>query len=239
MLKEKILLTVCARGGSKGVANKNIRLLCGEPLIAHTIKQAKSWGRADKIICSTDSRKIAQIAEDSGATVAFMRPTHLATDKTGKLAVLKHALKAMEKIDKTKYPILVDLDVSAPLRHIEDVEGAYQLFLQKKAHSVVSVTKARRNPYFNMLELKPTGLAVLVKQSSKAFLRRQDVPPIYDMNASIYVYARDFLLNPKTKTCLSKKTFVWEMPESSAFDIDSEFDFQLIEFLVSKGNVNL
>ncbi len=239
MLKEKILLTVCARAGSKGVKNKNIRQLCGEPLIAHTIRQAKSWGRADKIICSTDSLEIADIAKQCGADVPFMRPADLADDTTGKLEVLQHTLKTVEEQDDVVYSTLVDLDVTAPIRRVEDIEGAYQLFLSRQADSVASVTKARRNPYFNMLELQSDGSVKLVKTPLKPFLRRQDAPVIYDMNASIYVYARDFLLNPKTKTCLSNKTFVWEMPESSAFDIDGELDFQWIEFLVNKGVVKL
>ena len=142
---DKILLTVCARGGSKGVKNKNIRSLCGEPLIAHTIKQAKSWGRADRIICSTDSQDIAQIARQYAADVPFIRPDQLATDTMGKLAVIQHALKTIEQQDKTQYAIIVDLDVSAPLRQVSDIEGAYQLSLQHQADSVVSATKARRN----------------------------------------------------------------------------------------------
>lgn len=239
MAADKILLTVCARGGSKGVKNKNIRLLCGEPLIAHTLKQAKSWGRADKIICSTDSPEIAQTAQRYGAEIPYMRPEQLATDTMGKLAVLQHALKTMEEQGKMQYTTVVDLDVTSPIRQVSDIEGAYQLFLQHQADSVVSVTKARRNPYFNMLELQPDGFVRLVKSPDQPFLRRQDAPVIYDMNASIYVYQREFILNPRTTTCLSEKTLVWEMGEWSAFDIDSEVDFQLIELLVSKGVVQL
>lgn len=239
MAADKILLTVCARGGSKGVKNKNIRLLCGEPLIAHTLKQAKSWGRADKIICSTDSPEIAQTAQHYGAEIPFMRPDQLATDMMGKLAVLQHALKTMEEQGKMQYTTVVDLDVTSPIRQVDDIEGAYQLFLQHQADSVVSATKARRNPYFNMLELQPDGFVRLVKSPDQPFLRRQDAPVIYDMNASIYVYQREFILNPRTTTCLSEKTLVWEMGEWSAFDIDSEVDFQLIELLVSKGVVQL
>ncbi|MCB9757515.1 MAG: acylneuraminate cytidylyltransferase family protein [Candidatus Omnitrophica bacterium] len=239
MAADKILLTVCARGGSKGVKNKNIRLLCDEPLIAHTLKQAKSWGKADKIICSTDSADIAQIAQQYGAAVPFIRPDQLATDTMGKLAVLQHALKTVEEKDKMQYTTVVDLDVTSPIRQVSDIEGAYQLFLQHQADSVVSATKARRNPYFNMLELQADGFVKLVKMPSVPFLRRQDAPVIYDMNASIYVYKREFILNPATKTCLSEKTLAWEMGEWSAFDIDSEVDFQLIELLVSKGVVKL
>jgi len=239
MAADQILLTVCARGGSRGVKNKNIRHLCQLPLIAHTLKQAQKWGRAAKIICSTDSKDIAGIAGKYGAEIPFMRPGELASDTAGKLAVLKHALKTMEEKEKKEYSILVDLDVTAPIRKVSDIEGAYQLFLKHQADSVVSVTKARRNPYFNMLERHSDGFVKLVKTPEKPFLRRQDAPAIYDMNASIYVYDRKFILNPRTTTALSDKTLVWEMDEWSAFDIDSEVDFQLIEYLVTKGIVKL
>ncbi len=202
MANKKILLTICGRAGSKGVKNKNIRSLCGVPLIAHTINQALKWGRADKIICSTDSPAIALAAEQFGAQVAFMRPAHLANDTTGKLAVLQHALKTMEELDQTQYPILVDLDITAPVREVRDIEGAYRLFLKHQADSVVSATKARRNPYFNMLELQKSGLVKLVKTPIKPFLRRQDAPIIYDMNASSYIYSRNYILDSKTKTDL-------------------------------------
>ncbi len=239
MPKAKILLTVCGRGGSKGVKNKNIRILCGQPLIVHTLRAAQNWGRANKIICSTDSPEIAQVARQYGAQVPFMRPADLATDSMGKLAVLQHALRTVEEQDKTVYSIIVDLDISAPIRRVSDIEGAYQLFLSRPVDSVVSATNARRNPYFNMLEAQQDGFVKLVKTPVKPFLRRQDAPAVYDMNASIYIYDREFILNPQTKTCLSDKTLVWEMQEWSAFDIDSEVDFQLIEFLVNKGVVTL
>src|SRR5690348_11926756 len=92
-----ILLTIAARGGSKGVKDKNIRPLCGLPLIAHTINQAKRWGKAKRIICSTDSEAIADVARQYGAEVPFIRPADLATDTAGKVGVLRHALKAMQE----------------------------------------------------------------------------------------------------------------------------------------------
>src|SRR3989338_9811887 len=115
-----ILLTIAARGGSKGVKNKNIRFLAGMPLIAHTILQAKQWGKAAKIICSTDSKEIAEVARSYGALVPFTRPAELAQDTSGKIDCLRHALKTMEQMDQTKYDVLVDLDATAPLRKISD-----------------------------------------------------------------------------------------------------------------------
>lgn len=237
--KEKILLTVAARGGSKGVKNKNFRPLCGIPLIAHTIMQAKQWGRAERIVCSTDSEEIASVARQYGADVPFMRPAELATDVSGKVEVLRHALKTVELDTKTHYTIIVDLDATAPVRKVSDIEGALQLFLEKRPKTVFSVVPARKNPYFNMVELDDENRAVLVKALDSTVKRRQDAPRVYDMNASIYVYDRDYLLDESTRSAISDRSFAFVMDELSAFDIDSEVDFQFIEFLVSKGAVAL
>lgn len=238
MKKENILLTIGARGGSKGVKNKNIRLLQGKPLIAHTILQAIAWGKADKIICSTDSAEIARIARESGAEVPFMRPDELSGDTTGKVEVLRHALLSAESIYKTRYSIIVDLDATAPVRKISDIDGALSLFLEKRPKTLLSATPARKNPYYNMLEITPAGFAV-VSKSAGLFTRRQDAPKVFDANASLYVYDREFLADPNNKSVLTDRTLIWEMDEFSAVDIDSELDFQFIEFLVSKGLVKL
>jgi len=125
-----IFLTIAARGGSKGVKNKSIRKLCGKPLMAYTIEQAKRWRRANRIVCSTDSEAIAEVARYYGAEVPFMRPLQLATDTSGKIDVLRHAWIESERIYHEKYEILADLDVTAPVRTIADIEGAYQMFLK-------------------------------------------------------------------------------------------------------------
>ncbi len=239
MDKEKVLVTIAARGGSKGVKNKNIRNLCGAPLIAHTIMQARKWGKADRIICSTDSDIIASTAKKYGAEVPFIRPVELATDNVGKLEVLRHALKAMEKQSGEEYAIIIDLDTTAPLRKISDIDGAYKLFVDKWPKSVFSVTPCRRNPYFNMVEVDPAGYAILVKTRGSTFERRQDAPKVYDMNASIYVYDRGFLLDENVKSAVSDRSLIWVMDRLSAFDIDEEIDFKFVEFLVSEGLVSL
>ena len=239
MAKEKVLLTVAARGGSKGVKNKNIRELCGFPLIAHSILQAKRWGRADKIVCSTDSPAIAEVARRYGAEVPFLRPAELAGDTAGKIDVLRHCLQTIEVGSGAKYDVIVDLDATAPIREVADINGAFELFLARRPKSVFSVTPARKNPYFNMVELGPDGYAGLAKRPGDSVKRRQDAPRVYDMNASIYVYDREFLLDRSAVTAVTDRSLIWEMSELSAFDIDHESDFQFIEFLVAKGLVRL
>lgn len=235
--KENILVTITARGGSKGVKNKNIRELAGVPLIGHTIMQAKRWGRADKIACSTDSEEIALVAQKYGAEILCMRPAELATDTAGKIDVLKHLVRFVEDQDKRHYHVIVDLDPTAPIRKNEDLEGALRLFLDKRPKSVFSVTPCKKNPYFNMVEMDNSGFAVVSKKPASPVLSRQTAPKVYDMNASIYVYQRDYLLNDKTRSALSDRSLIWVMDEISAFDIDRESDFQFIEFLIAKDLV--
>lgn len=238
-MDKKILVLIAARGGSKGVKNKNIRNLQGKPLIAHTVGQAIRWGKADKIVCSTDSEQIAHTAKKYGAQVPFMRPGNLAGDKTGKIPVLRHALIEAERIYKTRFDIIIDLDATAPVRSIDDIEKALKIFRESKAKSVFSVTHCHKNPYFNMVEAGNNGFVHLVRKPKVPFVRRQDTPAVYDMNASIYVYSRRYLLDEKTTTAISERSAIFIMDEWSAFDIDRESDFQFIEFLVKKGLVKL
>jgi len=224
----KILGTICARGGSKGVKNKNIRELNGKPLIAHTIEYFKKWGKADRIICSTDSKELAEIAEKYGAEIPFMRPANLASDTAFKINVIQHIVKFVEENSKTNYDIIVDLDPTAPLRKKRFLNEALTKFLESDANNLYSVCSARKNPYFNIVELDKNGYAHLCKQSN--VVRRQDAKPVYELNASIYIYKKDFLL--KTNSLHSNKTIIYEMPDIASIDIDSELDFKFVEFLL-------
>ena len=123
----KILCTICARGGSKGLKEKNTRLLLGKPLIAHTIEIAKKWKKFDDIALSTDSEEMIEIAKSYGIIVPFKRPPKLSGDDIGKVEVIKHLVKFL--IDKNKeYDTIIDLDVTSPLRTLEDIENAYKKF---------------------------------------------------------------------------------------------------------------
>lgn len=235
---KNLLITICARGGSKGVKRKNIRHLNGFPLIYYTIKQAKDWNKAKNIVVSTDSEEIANIAKKYGAEVPFMRPKKLASDTTPKLSALRHALLKSENFYKERFDFLMDLDVTAPIRKVQDLENAYKLFLKKNPQTLFSVVNARRNPYFNMVEEEKNGRVVLSK-NGKSFTRRQDAPKVYDMNASIYIYERNYLLNEKNNSPISKNSIAYVMDEISRTDIDSEIDFKYIEFLVKEGVIEL
>lgn len=239
MKSDNVLLTICARGGSKGVKNKNIRLVGGIPLIAYTIRQAIAWGKAKHIVVSTDSKAIAGIAKKYGAETPFLRPQKISGDTSAKILAIRHALIQAERMYKETYDVVIDLDATSPIRTPEDIESAYRIFLQKRPSAVFSVTEARKNPYFNMVEKDKRGNIVLCKPSAKKIMRRQDAPVVYDMNASIYVYDRSYILSPSTSTVISDNNAVYVMKDVSAVDIDREIDFQFIEFLVSKGIVQL
>ncbi|HBW21929.1 MAG: hypothetical protein A2X28_01975 [Elusimicrobia bacterium GWA2_56_46] len=229
----KILVTIAARGGSKGVKNKNIRELCGKPLIAYTIEQSLKWGKASKVLVSTDSREIAETAKRFGAETPFLRPPELSTDTAPKVPVIRHAWREAENLYGETYDFVVDLDATAPLRRIADIEAALKTAMEKKSSTLFSVVPAHKNPYFNMVELDRDGYARLCKKLSESVKRRQDAPKVYDLNASIYVYSRKFLLGDSL-TVFTEKSAVHVMDELSGVDIDSELDFKFVEFVIKE-----
>lgn len=231
-----LLITICARGGSKGVKNKNTKELGGKPLILYTIDQAKKWGKGSHIIVSTDSEEIAKIAYDFGAEVPFMRPAELASDSASKISAIKHALISCEKIFGEVYDFVMDLDVTSPIRTAEDLENAYNLFLEKKPKTLFSGVLAHRNPYFNMVEEFEDGKVRLCKEGN--FVRRQDAPKVYDMNASMYIYDREYLTGDNISP-ISDNSIIYQMDELSRIDIDSELDFKFIEFLIKEDVISL
>lgn len=229
----KILVTICARGGSKGVKNKNIRMVAGKPLIQHTIDLAKQWKNAGKIVCSTDSGDILKIAKDCGIDVPFIRPPELSDDGAGKVDVIRHALKQCELLYDMNFDLVVDLDVTNPLRTVSDLDNCFEIFLAKHPDVLFSVVEAHRNPYFNMVEIDESGSVKLCKSYSEQFSRRQDAPKVYDLNASIYFYDRNFLIDPANTSIFStKKIEVYVMDGYSGVDIDTELDLNYVDFLM-------
>jgi len=229
-----VLCTICARGGSKGVKNKNIKLLHGKPLIAYTIEQAIASKLFDNVVISTDSDQIAEAATQYGAEVFFKRDAHLSSDTAGKLDVIKDALLKSEEYYGKKYKYHVDLDATAPLRSVDDIVNAFQQFLKHKNDNLITAMPSRRSPYFNLVELDDKGIVGLSKQLKTAVVRRQDAPKTFDMNASIYIWTRENLL--KSDTLFSDKTGLYIMPEERSIDIDAELDFEFVEFLMRKSH---
>jgi CMP-N-acetylneuraminic acid synthetase len=234
-----ILVVIAARGGSEGVKHKSIRVLNGKPLIAYSINQALGWEKTTKLVVTTDSKDIAEVARNYGAEVPFLRPKELAESTTPKIPVLRHAFRESERIYGIRFDMLVDLDVTAPIRKVEDLDNCLEIFLKESPKTLFSVVVARKNPYFNMIERKPDGYAKLVKLGEAPVVRRQDAPKVYSMNASIYFYSREFMLNDRCEIPVTDRSSFYIMPDESGIDIDSEMDFKYIEFLIKEGVVNL
>jgi CMP-N,N'-diacetyllegionaminic acid synthase len=227
-----ILCTICARGGSKGVKNKNIRLLNGKPLIAHTIEQALASNLFDNVVISTDSDQISEVAKKYGGEVFFKRDEVLSSDTAGKLDVIKDAFIKSEAHYGKKYKYHIDLDATSPLRDVADITESFKQFLKDKNENLITGMHSRRSPYFNLVELGESGSIGLSKTLESPVVRRQDVPQTFDMNASIYIWTRDALLNQTT--LFDQSTGLYVMPEERSIDIDSELDFEFVEFLMEK-----
>lgn len=231
----KILCTICARGGSKGVKNKNIKSLLEKPLIAYTIEQALESGLFEHIVVSTDSDAIATISQEYGAEIFFKRSEAMASDRAGKLDVIRDAFVRSEAHYDTQFDYLVDLDATAPLRIVEDIVKALKQFIQNNNDNLITAMPSRRSPYFNLVEVDKKGKVSLSKKLDESIVRRQDTPKSYDMNASIYIWKRHIILNENS--LFLENTGLYVMPEERSIDIDTELDYKFVEFLMKEKNV--
>ena len=227
----KILCTICMRGGSKGVPNKNLRKLNGKPLLAYTIEQAIKANFFEHIVVSTDSEEIAKLSAFYGAETWYKRPAYLGTDQMSKIPVIKDLHAKSENYYSQTFDIIMDLDVTSPLRDVEDIINSYHLFRNEKSDNLITACPARRNPYFNIVE-KVGNQVKVVKELPTSIIRRQDAPPVYDMNASIYIWKRKVLMSEQS--LFSRKTSIFLMPEERSIDIDTPLDWDLVEFLIKR-----
>ncbi|KWX85126.1 flagellar modification protein B [Paenibacillus riograndensis] len=228
------ICTICARGGSKGVPNKNIKSLAGKPLISYSIDQAKQSKMFDYIAVSSDSKEILELSNDAGADFLIQRPEELASDTSAKLPVIRHCVLEVERQLNTTFDIVVDLDATSPLRLSIDIINALKLIEPDEVTNVITGMRSRRSPYFNLVEINDEGYAVISKTLPGAIYRRQDAPKCYDMNASIYVWRRDILLNERNNSVFNPTTVLYEMPEERSVDIDSLLDWRIVEMLMAE-----
>ncbi|MEM6376692.1 MAG: acylneuraminate cytidylyltransferase family protein [Bacteroidota bacterium] len=229
------LVTICARGGSKGIPGKNIRALNGIPLIGYSIKVAQEFATKFKadIALSTDSMEIKQIAAEFGLSTDYIRPNEFAHDKAGKIGAIDHVLAYSEKQHQKTYDFVLDLDVTSPLRNLADLEQALeQLQANQDAYNLFSVNPAARNPYFNMVEDTGDGYVQLVK-SGKLIKSRQEAPKVYDLNASFYFYRRSFFTSSQPGA-ITNKSLVYVMPHI-CFDLDEPIDFTIMELMLREN----
>ena len=228
----KRLCTICARGGSKGVPNKNIRPIGGKPLIVHSVLQAQLSGLFEAIAVSSDSPEILDISKKYGADYSIVRPQDLASDSAPKLPAIQHCVNEVERISGKNFDVIVDLDVTSPLRLTKDIEGAVRLLEEKNVSNVITGCPARRSPYFNLVERDEDDYVRLSKPPEQIITRRQDAPECFDMNASIYVWKREGLIG--RKSIFNADTLLFVMPEERSIDVDHEWEFEYVEFLFNK-----
>ncbi len=158
----------------------------------------------------------------------------MSSDTAGKLDVIKDAFVRSEAYYGKQYDYLVDLDATAPLRSVDDIKNAFAQFLQENNDNLITAMPSRRSPYFNLVEVSVDGKVTLSKKLDSSIVRRQDAPKSYDMNASIYIWKREVLLGQKS--LFLEKTGLYVMPEERSIDIDTELDFEFVEFLMRKKN---
>lgn len=219
-----VLAVITARGGSKGVPDKNIRQVDGRPLIAWSVEQAKASRLLDRVILSSDSPKIIAAARNAGCDVPFTRPAELATDEVGTIDVLRHAMAQVPRHD-----YLVLLQPTSPLRQAADIDAAIRLCHEGGVSTCVSVCEAGKSPYW-MFTLEAGGRMkrILPKPAGS---RRQDLPVFHVLNGAVYVARWEHLAGGGD--FVTEDTVGYEMPAARSIDIDTELDFRILELLIS------
>lgn len=226
---------IFARGGSKGLPGKNIRIFAGKPLIAWAIEHAHAAQGIRRVIVSTDSDEIAEVAIRYGAEVPFMRPSHLAKDDSPEWLSWRHALEFIRNDEGSLPDAMVSIPVTAPLRQSGDIERCLELFSKGYSDVVITITEADRSPYFNMVTENSDGSMRLVISPKSEIVRRQDVPVVYDITTVAYVVKPEFVFS--SDAIFKGRVHAIHIPKERAIDIDTLLDFRIAESLL-KGQSN-
>src|SRR3954454_2321560 len=225
-----IIGAICARGGAKRVPRTILRLLDGLPLLVHAIRCARACRSLDRVVVSTDDEEMAEVALRNGAEVPFLRPAALAQDDTPKWPVFRHLVEGWEQQTGETVQALIDLDTGVPLRQPSDVEGCVGQLVAGEADVVVTAYEAERNPSFNMVEVEANGRARISKPTGAPITRRQAAPAVYSLSPSVFAIRRSALWDYEHWSESRFEIFV--VPRERALDIDSELDFQFVQFLL-------
>jgi CMP-N-acetylneuraminic acid synthetase len=223
---------IFARGGSKGLPGKNIRPLAGKPLVAWSIEHARAVQRIQRVIVSTDSQQIADVARQYGAEVPFMRPEELARDTSPEWLAWRHALNYLLETDGNLPDVMVSIPTTAPLRLPLDIENSLDEYEKGGVDMVITVTDAHRNPYFNMVKENVDGTVGLVIPPQAALTRRQDTPTVYDMTTVAYVVNPGFVMTHQST--FDGRVRAVHVPLERAIDIDTLMDFRVAESLIAE-----
>ncbi|MBK8188031.1 MAG: acylneuraminate cytidylyltransferase family protein [Cellvibrio sp.] len=228
----KAIAFIFARGGSKGLPQKNIKLLDGKPLIKYSIEVALSSVDIERVFVSTDDIAIATVARESGAEV-IMRPNELATDTSPEWLSWRHAIEYVQKA-YGNFDLFVSLPATSPLRDEADVRSAIAALINQDADVCISITPANRSPYFNMVKQKNDGTVELVNIPESGVYRRQDAPEVFDITTVVYTAKPNFILN--NNALFEGKVTSVLIPKERAVDIDDIYDFMLAEAIVKEKN---
>ena len=223
-----MIAIIPARGGSKGLPGKNVLPLCGKPMIAYTIEAAKQSKYIDRVIVSTDDQNIADIALEYGAEVPFLRPEFLASDTAQAIDNYIYTIERLSKDWEVSIEEFVVLQPTSPLRIAEDIDGAIEMFLEKKADSVISYTR-EAHPVSWHKYLDENNLFIDIFDTTIA--NRQDLRTSYYPNGAVYVFRFSMIQERKYYT---NKSYGYVMPRNRSVDIDYKDDFDYVEFLMSK-----
>jgi N-acylneuraminate cytidylyltransferase len=226
-----VVAFIFARGGSKGVPGKNIRLLAGKPLIAYAIETAQQSKYVDKVIVSTDSEDIAQVAKTYGAEVPFMRPEELAKDASPEWLAWQHALEYLENNEQLP-DIFLSVPATSPMRLAQDLDECVEKLVKEGFDLVITASEAQRSPYFNMIRLTEQGEAQLALKPETPITRRQDAPQFYDVATVAYAAESRFI--QRNTGLFDGKVGCVILPTERTLDIDTEFDFKLAEVLLNE-----
>lgn len=229
----RILFTICGRAGSKGIKNKNIKPFVGSPLPYYTLSAIDLFLKKNKefecdIVVNSDSKELLSLMQNSGIREVEIieRNPELAGDSIGKIDVIHNCLDIMEERKSARYDVVVDLDITSPLRREKDIENTIMRHIEKGADVTTSVVPARRNPYFNQLKNTEHGFKKVIDSN---FTARQQAPDIFDMNASIYAYRPDYLRTGKG--VLDGYVECIEMYDTGILDLDHENDMELMAII--------
>lgn len=231
MTQPTIVAFVFARGGSKGLPGKNLASLDGIPLIGHAVRTALATRGVSRCVVSTDDEAIAEAARGFGAETPFVRPAELATDAAPEWLAWRHAITAVRAADGP-FDVFLSVPTTAPLRDVADVEACLATYAAGGADIVVTVTEARRNPYFNMVTVDADGAAALVIQPRAAITGREAAPRVYDMTTVAYAADPDFIL--RADRIFDGRVRAVVVPPERAIDIDTPLDLRLAGLLLAE-----
>ena len=230
---KKIIAIIFARGGSKGVKEKNIKLINNKPLIAYTIQTALQSKYIDKIYVSTDCDKIASVSKMYGAEIPFKRPSYLAEDNSAELDSWKHSVQYFKNIDNKDFTVIV-LPCVTPLKTTQNIDDAIELYQNSTSDLIYTCMESYRNPYFNMVKKNEEVIELFM--GKHMYNRRQDAPEVYDLTPAVLITDSKYIEKCNNLFEGNVKPFI--ITKEEGVDIDDNYDFQLAELLINKNSID-